>query len=100
METQNEIKANEIVRATSFLPNLTEYEAMMHCALEAMEWKDEQFKEQRKIIRDHWQAWAEEQINKTIDKVCEWIEEQSYGGWIKEPTDEFIESLKQSMKGE
>lgn len=33
-----------------------------YAALEAMEWKDEQHKKQRCIIRNHYQEWAIEQL--------------------------------------
>lgn len=38
----NEEKSTEIVKATSYLTNLTEYEAMQHCAMEMADFKDNQ----------------------------------------------------------
>lgn len=38
----NEAKTIEIVKATSYLPNLTEFEAMEHCAMEMANFKDTQ----------------------------------------------------------
>lgn len=40
----NEEKAKEIVKNTSYLPNLTEYEAMTFVAMEMAKWKDKQIK--------------------------------------------------------
>lgn len=50
-----------------------DYESVMAMA----KWKDEQLKEQRRIIRNHWQEWAEEQKQQLIDKACEWLEDNA-----------------------
>lgn len=42
----NEQKAKEIVKNASYLPNLTEYEAMTFVATEMAKWKDEQHKQE------------------------------------------------------
>lgn len=46
----NEEKSTEIVKATSYLPNLSEFEAMQHCAMEMAEWKDKEYNECKKDI--------------------------------------------------
>lgn len=38
----NEAKSIEIVKATSYLQNLTEFEAMQHCAMKMANFKDTQ----------------------------------------------------------
>ena len=50
-----------------------EYNKLMKLA----KWKDARQKEQRRIIRNHYQEWAEEQIAKEkqqlIDKLEDWL---------------------------
>jgi hypothetical protein len=98
MDTQNKIKdteivkATEIVKVTSVLPNLTEFEAMQHCAIEAMKWKDEEHKKEKQQM---------------INKICDWLKHHIYDYfyWIEMEGEneaniklELFTDLKQVMK--
>lgn len=47
-------------------------------AMQMAEWKDEQLKEQRRIIRNHWQEWAENQIKKTLVDFMLYLENRGF----------------------
>lgn len=80
----NEEKAEQIAR--DMLPyNNAEYHACYNSAIKAMKWKDDEHAKEK-------QQW--------IEKACEWFLEQSFGGWIEQPDDEFIEEFVKAMKGE
>ena len=64
-------------------------------AIEMAKWKDKQLKKQRRIIRNHWQEWAEEQKQQLIDKACDWLKNN-----IMITTQQMFEDFKQEMKGE
>ncbi len=79
----------------------------LECYLSAMDmakWKDQQLKEQRRIIRKHWEGWADEQKQQLIEKACKWLEENIYhrvyecGDKLGFPTADFIEAFKKAME--
>lgn len=115
----NEQKAREIaslitsVYGVDIKQEIHSYSA----AMQTMQWKDEQHKDIEEGLRGTINAldaklqkanesgmYYFDQCNiqkqKLIEKACEWLNGQSFGGWIDEPTDEFIEEFKQAMKGE
>ena len=49
-----------------------EFEAYK-AAMEMAEWKEQQMLEHRKIIRNHWQNFYEEQKQLLIEKAAEWL---------------------------
>lgn len=80
MEIQNNLnKAIEIrLDYTKGGYKETIYAADLEDALKEMaEWKDKQLKEQRRIIRKHWQEWAEEQKQQWIEKTCKFLENRN-----------------------
>ena len=41
--------------------------------------------------------WKKQQI---VDWVCDWLNEQSFGGWIDDPVDELIDEFKKAIQNE
>lgn len=69
----NEKKAEKIVKSLSVIYD-DWYLLAIKAAINMAKWKDEQLKEQRRIIRNHWQEWAKEQI-KNQEQTLLWTVE-------------------------
>ena len=41
--------------------------------------------------------WKKQQI---VDWVCDWLNEQAFGGWIDDPVDELIDEFKKAIQNE
>lgn len=79
----NEEKAKDITKCLWFPQKCTESD-IQNMLMVMAQWKDEQAAKEKR-------QW--------IDEACEWFWEQSFGGWIEEPTDELIEEFVKAMKG-
>lgn len=96
METMTNEQAAEQYRLTHHSQADNDFQNAMNIAVwkayvAACEWKDEQHKEQRRIIREHWQNFYNEQKQEWLDKACKWLKNANLLDFI-------VSNFKQAME--